>query len=640
MFPHVFADLDEFLELPRVEGLELSPDGRRLVVGVAAPDRERNRFTTALWEVDPDGTRPAHRLTHSTEGESSPSFTPDGNLLFVSARPDTSLWLQPARAGDAFVVAKPPGEARGLVVSASGAVVFGSAPVNAERAAAGISAILHEDFPIRYWDHDLGPERTRLYVSENASSDFTDLTGDAGAALDDECTWDISPDGRTVVAMWSVAEPGGSRRHTVVEIDVATGKRRMLADDPDHEYEEPRVSPDGTRVAVIVQERCTPTDPGHRFLGVVEDGRFRDLTGNWDRRPLSVRWTPDGDALVVTADDHGRMPVWHVDAGTGEVTRLTPDHGAYTDIRISPDGQWIYALRSAIDSPPAPVRIALDGTMESLKGPAEVPVIPGLLEEVTTTAVDGTALRAWIAVPHKASADSPAPLLLNPHGGPLMSSKSWHWRWNPWILVARGYAVLLPDYALSTGYGTDFIRRGWGKYGDAPYTDLMAITDAAQRRPDIDAGRAAVTGASFGGYLANWIAGHTDRFAAIVTHASIWDLERSADAADLAYVLHRQRPPQDNSPCRFADEITTPMLVIHGDKDYRVPVGEALRLWWDLCSRSKAADGPGPHKFLHFPDEGHFIRKPHNIKIFYDTMLAFLDHHVRGDQWRRPELLG
>jgi len=246
-------------------------------------------------------------------------------------------------------------------------------------------------------------------------------------------------------------------------------------------------------------------------------------------------------------------------------------------------------------------------------------------------------------VPHQAGASAPAPLLLWIHGGPLGSWNAWSWRWNPWIAVAHGYAVLLPDPAMSTGYGIDFIRRGWGAWGAAPYTDLMAIVDAAQERPDIDAERTAAMGGSFGGYMANWIAAQTDRFAAIVTHASLWALDQMMATTDASYYWLREmtRDMTDaNSPHRFAGEITTPMLVIHGDKDYRVPIGEALRLWWYLLSQSKADDGASPHKFLYFPDENHWILKPNHAKVWYATVLAFLDQHVRGEDWQRPSLLG
>ena len=672
-----FSDLDAYLDLPRVGGLWLSPDGRRLVAGVATPDRKKNRYTTALWEIDPDGARPARRLTRSSQGESAAAFTPSGDLLFVSARPEpdgetddetrTALWLQPAGGGDARVLAGPPGGVRGVVVSEAGTVVVGSPlmpsaadaagdqQIRAERKEAGVSAILHEGYPVRYWDHDLGPERTRLLVAGlplgDAQLDLRDLTGHAGRALDDECSWDIAPDGRTVVAVWTVAEPAGSQRDTLVAIDVATGERRTLADDLDHQYESPLLSPDGTRVAVAVRRRSAPGDPGDCWMGVVPltGGPVQALTEAWDRWPHSARWTPDGTALIVAADDQGRSPLWRVDAATGHPTRLTHDNGVYTDIQVSPDGRWIYALRSAIDSPPSPVRVPLDGpsAVERLPGPTEAlgagVQVPGRLEEVTTTAADGTPLRAWIALPQQAGANAPVPLLLWIHGGPLGSWNSWSWRWNPWIAVAHGYAVLLPDPALSTGYGIDFVRRGWGAWGDAPYTDLMAITDAAQERPDIDADRTAAMGGSFGGYMANWIAGHTDRFAAIVTHASLWALDQMMATTDASYYWVREMTTEvtdANSPHRFADAVTTPMLVIHGDQDYRVPIGEALRLWWDLLSRSKAQDGSSPHKFLYFPDENHWILKPNHAKIWYDTVLAFLAHHVRGEDWQRPSLLG
>jgi dipeptidyl aminopeptidase/acylaminoacyl peptidase len=373
-------------------------------------------------------------------------------------------------------------------------------------------------------------------------------------------------------------------------------------------------------------------------------GQVREVAAAWDRWPHAIRWTPDGGSVVVGADDQGRSPLFRVDVTTGEVTRLTPDDGAYSEHSVSPDGRWVYALRSSVDSPAHPVRVPLSGgSFEPLPSPAPAVEVPGSLTEVTTTADDGTVLRAWLAVPEGASASDPAPLLLWIHGGPLGSWSSWSWRWNPWLAVARGYAVLMPDPALSTGYGLDFVRRGWGAWGGAPYTDLMALTDAALERDDLDASRTAAMGGSFGGYMANWVAGHTDRFDAVVTHASLWALDQFGPTTDAAYYWQREMTPEmawENSPHRYADAITSPMLVIHGDKDYRVPIGEGLRLWWDLLSRSTADDGTTPHKFLYFPDENHWVMQPNHAKVWYSTVLAFLDVHVNGREWQRPELLG
>src|SRR5699024_6979662 len=156
------------------------------------------------------------------------------------------------------------------------------------------------------------------------------------------------------------------------------------------------------------------------------------------------------------------------------------------------------------------------------------------------------------------------------HGGPLGSWNAWTWRWNPWLLTGEGYAVLLPDPALSTGDGQDFIQRGWGSWGQAPSEDLMASTDHVVARGDIDATRAAAMGGSFGGYMANWVAGHTDRFRAIVTHASLWALDHFGPTTDAAFFWQREMTREmgeANSPHLSVDQIVTPVLVIHGDKD-------------------------------------------------------------------------
>jgi dipeptidyl aminopeptidase/acylaminoacyl peptidase len=179
------------------------------------------------------------------------------------------------------------------------------------------------------------------------------------------------------------------------------------------------------------------------------------------------------------------------------------------------------------------------------------------------------------------------------------------------------------------------VRRGWGCWGDVPYDDLMRLTDATVERDDIDGARTAAMGGSFGGYMANWIAGHTDRFRAIVTHASLWNLDQFGPTTDAAYYWRREMTPEmaaANNPSAHVDAIVTPMLVIHGDKDYRVPIGEALRLWWELNARVSDPAG-APHRFLYFPDENHWILTPQHTAIWYRTVLSFLGVHVHG----RPE---
>ncbi len=430
---------------------------------------------------------------------------------------------------------------------------------------------------------------------------------------------------------------------------MATGQRRTLLSAPGHDFSEPRISPDGLQVACLRQVHDSYQRPGDVTLVVAAidgaDGAApRDLLAGLDRRPVEAAWAPDSASVYFTADDNGRCPVFRVDVATAGITRISTDNGAYSSLCPAPDGRYVYALRAAVDEPPAPVR--LDATAPGtgpvrLASPAGPVELPGSLTEVQAAAADGTPVRGWLVLPPGAAAGSPAPLLLWVHGGPQMSWNSWSWRWNPWLMAARGYAVLLPDPALSTGYGHDFIARGHGSWGEAPCTDVLAITDAVIARPDIDPARTAMMGASFGGYMANWMAGHTGRFRAIVSHAGLWALDQVFGTTDLPSYWRRQfgdplaQPGRylANSPNRHADAVSTPMLVIHGDKDYRVPVGEALRLWSDLAARGKDV------KFLYFPDENHWMLTPGNVVAWYETVLAFLARHVLGEPWRRPGLL-
>jgi dipeptidyl aminopeptidase/acylaminoacyl peptidase len=687
-----FRDLRDFVAIPRLTALRLSPDGTWLAAVVQTVDADGKKFVSSIWRIDasPAGPgRPPVRLTRSAEGEGEPRFLPDGSLLFSSGRPGpaaakaagqdaaadkAALWLLPAGGGEASRVAAPPGGVAGLATArADWSAIFtspalpgsGSAAEDAARRQArkdtGVTAILHEAGSVRYWDHDLGPDSLRLQAARiqqpgadpaadgrGPAAEPRDLTPDPGRALDDSY-FELTPDGSLAVAGWAVWDGAAGVTSEVMAISVATGQRRTLLSAPGHDFGDPRISPDGRLVASLRAAHDSYQRPGDVTLVVAAiDGSAeagpRDLLAGLDRRPLEAAWAPDSASVYFTADDQGRRPVFRVDVATAEITRLSTDDGAYESLCPAPDGRWVYALRAAVDSPPAPVRLdaAAPGAepvrLASPAGPVE---LPGSLTEVRAVAGDGATVRGWLVLPAGALADSPAPLLLCVHGGPEMSWNTWSWRWNPWLMAERGYAVLLPDPALSTGYGHDFIARGHGSWGKAPFTDVMAITDAVVARPDIDTARTAMMGGSFGGYMANWIAGHTSRFSAIVSHAGLWALDQMFATTDLpAYWRRRFGDPLSqperylaNSPHLHADSISTPMLVIHGDKDYRVPIGEALRLWADLTRLAKDV------KFLYFPDENHWILNPGHVIVWYETVLAFLAQHVLGEAWQRPALM-
>lgn len=666
-------DLETYVRLPRLSGLLLSHDGGTLVVSRQDANHDATEYTTSLWRVDLDGTAPARRLTRSVKGEAAAAFLRDGTLVFTSKRDipqtgedkpaetTTALWALPPETGEAHVLARRDGGWGQILTSPdSDTVVVGvlaHAGVDDDEADAAkrkqrldrkISALLHDAYPVRYWDHDLGIETTRLRAAEvgtDAAGDaelteFRDLTGDVGRAIADTV---LSRDGRTLVVTCQVPGPGGSISTRLVSINVATGERRTIAEAPDADFADPVISDDGSFLIAARRLHGSPTMPSDITLWHLdlETGEGRTLASDWDRWPTPVALSPDGGTLYAVADEDGNAPVFAVDISSGEVRRLT-DQGAYSSVVRSPDGGRLYGLRASYTSPGEVVSVEIETGAVTVLRAVEYPELPGRVERVECTADDGVRVPGYLIVPESASAENPVPLTVWVHGGPLNSWNAWSWRWNPWLLVSRGQAVLLPDPALSTGYGLDYIRRAWGNWGSCVHTDVFSLVDAAEARPEIRDDLTVLAGGSFGGYMANWIASRTDRFKAIISHASLWNLPGFAQTTDAAWYWLRQFSPEaqwENSPHRFAERIRTPMLVIHGDKDYRVPIGEGLALWQALVSNHDGEPEDLPHRFLYFPDENHWILTPQHAIVWYETVLAFAEAHRTGHPFETPESL-
>ncbi|MFC0582354.1 S9 family peptidase [Micrococcoides hystricis] len=708
-----WKDLDHYLALPRLNNLVLSPNGKQLVTTVALLNATGTEYTTQLFAIDPAGEQPARQLTHGAEGAANPVFTSTGDLIFTSARTgqdkgeknsaaEKQSRLYRLSAGQDGLLA---GEAEELYTR-SGALVNLLAAKDAEtlvavaavmpgaasdeednkyralRKDAKVDAIYHASYPIRFWDHDLGPDGPRFgvlepaadaedkkkdgeepdalkhafaghrpYASENLSlrllGDQTEAARRAPVIEADDSQ--LSPDGTTIA--YGIGVGGGKfdQRFAVELLDVASGEVRRILEPVDGEYGPGPFSDCGRYLAI---HRVNDTSAENAIWGDVgiydlHTDELRMLTDRPDHWFAVHGWSADAATLYAGADDGGRYRLFAIDAATGDYKVLADDPDAsFIEVNVGPDA--IYALRAAIDAVPTPVRIdPATGSvtqLQSLVG-ANPENLPGTVTEVTTTADDGVPVRAWLVLPEGASAEAPAPLLTFIHGGPVMSWNMWSWRWNPYLLAAHGYAVLLPDPALSTGYGPDFVARGWNSWGEKPYTDLMSIVDETIKRDDIDETKTAALGGSFGGYMANWIAGQTDRFKAIVTHASLWALDQFGPTTDAAFYWDREFSPEGlakNSPHNNVENINTPMLVIHGDKDYRVPIGEGLRLWWELNTKSKLpAEGLETiHRFLYFPQENHWILSPQHSKIWYQVVTAFLSEHVLGEVQPLPPVLG
>src|SRR5918994_3538708 len=351
-------DLDHYLSLPRVAGLALAPDGRRLVTSVATPAPDGKKFRSALWELDPDGRAAPRRLTRSAPGEANAAFLPDGSLLFTSTREDAEaapddklagevarLWLLPAGGGEARPVAATPAGIDLLRVARdAGTVVYrsdvhpGADDLEADqrrdkaRDDAGVSALLFETYPIRYWDHYLGPREPRLFAAappagEERMTPGRPLTPAPGRALD-EVDVAVTPDGGTVVCGWDTGEVGNPRP-LLVAIDVAGGERRGVLGGPAASVGRGACSPPGRLVG---GGGVWDGDPDHAldvslWLVDLASGEGRDLLAGLELWPQEPDWAADSRAVFFTADADGRTPVFRVEVGgdDGQVARLSAD---------------------------------------------------------------------------------------------------------------------------------------------------------------------------------------------------------------------------------------------------------------------------------------------------------------------------
>ena len=671
----IFASLDSFVSHPRTT--RLTTKYGRTIATVARISKKKDSYVNSLVEIT-DGT--PRTLTRSIKGEGLMEIGERGEVYFTSGRKDdgaeeaNALWMLPP-AGEARVVLRTPGPiesvlaAGGKLVLVVGTFVGHSAEEAAkiakERKERGVSAILHEDFPVRFWDHDLGPTYPHLFVADApALDDFSaalpEDNDDESALPESEIALrpvevppgklegvNVSWDGTlALVGIGQSVKNSTEQVSSVWEIELASGEARKVAlapraneDVSDYtSFHNGPYSPDGSRAVLFVESGNMDGDPLRSWLELWdrESGERTRVPADFDDWPSAIEWV-DNKTLVLATARRGRESLYVVDARTGKATLITDDDYAYTNIGVR-DGE-IWALRSAVNEPGRPVTVSVKGEVTELAELTPAVAAPGHLDEVSAKGEDGTEVRAWLWLPEGASETAPAPLLVFVHGGPWGSWNDWTWRWNPGPFVEKGYAVLLPDPAISTGYGQAMIDRGNDAIGDAPYTDILALVDATEARADVNGERTALLGGSYGGYMANWMAGHTGaRFSCIVSHASLWNIGQMVTTTDNGSWYEWMMPTQEAeySPHRFADQIEVPMLIIHGDKDYRVPVGQSHALWQALNRVAKVRG----HKFLYYPDENHWILKPSNSMVWYQTVMAFVDHHVLGKEWERPELLG
>jgi dipeptidyl aminopeptidase/acylaminoacyl peptidase len=651
----------DLVAFDRISDPQVSPDGRRIVFTVSSLDPEANRRRTDLWMVNADGTG-ARRLTTHEASDSSPRWSRDAkSIWFLSSRPGSSqVWKISAEGGEAVAVTKLPLDVGAFALSPDGSNLAVALEVFPdceglecttkrleETAARKASGRVYDRLPIRHWDTWKDGRRSHLFVVP-ASGGGTPVDVMEGMDADapskpfggsEEFTF--TSDGKGLVF---TAKDAGREEMWSTNFDLflasATGSGSvevLTAENPAWDTQ-PVFSPDGRTLAYLAMSRAGYESDRYRIvLKPWPRGAARVLTEGWDRSPSSIAWSADGRSLYAIADNLGQTSLFSVDVASGRVRTVVRDGfvGAVSPAR----GRIFYTL-DHLRSPAEIHSAGADGSgakqVTRLNAERIAAARMGEAEQFTFAGAAGHTIHAWVVKPAGFEPGKRYPVAFLVHGGPQGSfNNHFHYRWNPQTYAGAGYAAVMVDFHGSTGYGQAFTDAINGDWGGKPLEDLQkGLAAALERYPWMDGDRVCALGASYGGYLVNWIAGAwPERFRCLVSHDGNLD-ERMAyyDTEELWFPeWERGGAPWEkpeayakHNPIERIGSWKTPMLVIHSALDFRVVETQGMSVFTALQRRGI------PSRFLYFPDENHWVLKPQNSILWHETVLDWLHRWTKA----------
>jgi dipeptidyl aminopeptidase/acylaminoacyl peptidase len=644
--------------MKRVGAPAPAPDGSFILVPVTAYDLHENKGRTRLWQVSTHGGAP-RPLTSEDASASDPKISPDGTrVLFGRAAGEEKpqVMLLPLDGGEAERLTDMPMGAFDATWFPDGkriafvAMLLSDAPTPAgtkalleERAKDPVKAHATEDRLYRYWDRWLtAGERPHLFVLDLATRAMTDLTP-AGTGwfelMEPSGQYDIAPDGTEIAFVANATEPPHHLlRWALFTVPTdGSGKVRCLTPSgapPDPaDTSRPRYTPDGA--AILYGMQRDPYFYADRIRLVRYDrasGAHVVLTEAWDRSPSAWEFAADG-TLFLEVEDEGAPRLFSYRLGEG-VPRRIGGEGSIAGLSVGRDGR-LYYLYQTISAPAEAASCRADGSdarpltrfnEEILAG-----IAMGEVREYVYAGAGGDPVQMYVVLPPGFDPSKRWPLVHVIHGGPhAATTDSFHFRWNLHAFAAPGYVVAAVNFHGSTSWGQPFAASILGEQGDKPFLDVERATDLLIEAGFVDPARMAIGGGSYGGYLVCWIASQTDRYRCAINHAGVYDLlaEYASDVTQGRSRAYGGEPwdrieaIDRNNPARFARGFTTPMLVIHGERDYRVPHTQGLAVY--NVYKAKGAEA----RLLFFPDENHWILKPKNSLVWNREVRQWLERYL------------